>query len=81
LYFDSVHPIRLSAKSILTQKRAFKLAFIDFNRIDSEEISKQRFHMKGYNHFKSHNLSWSQIYDGVVYLENMYPCNKGDVFD
>lgn len=48
-----------------------KTAFVDLSTytIDSP------FHMKGKNHRKSHKRNWHQMFDGIIYIEEMYPCS------
>jgi len=53
-----------------------KYAFIDFKRFrDLNPNSLEYFNMKGKYH--SYNEAvWTQVFDGIFYIKDMYPCEK-----
>lgn len=53
----------------LINQHQFEKAFIDFAKYNGGP-----FHMKGRSHKKSHKLNWHRRFDGIIYIENMYPC-------
>jgi len=49
-------------------------AFIDFRKYNSMEPgSDRRFYMSGFGHYNTVR-DWNNIYDGVFFIRDMYPC-------
>lgn len=56
-------------------------AFVDFKRFRKKNPSeKENFLMKGAYHLTDSG-SWTEIYDGIFYIRDMYPCGKVDIKD
>jgi hypothetical protein len=70
---DMAHPEGLET---WVYEENLQTAFIDFTEINDNELSNQSFQMKGYFHIPSYDLPWAKIYDGIVYIEDMYLCSK-----
>jgi len=51
-----------------------RYAFIDFRPFNKQYSSPPLFYMKG--HHESNLANWTNIYDGVFYIRDMYPCDK-----
>ncbi|WP_165601740.1 erythromycin esterase family protein, partial [Methylobacillus sp. MM3] len=54
-------------------KLNYNFGFINFRTIRTDEL----FYMKGLFH-KSEKGSWTNVFDGMFYIKNMYPCDKVD---
>jgi erythromycin esterase len=59
----------------------YRFAFLDFsdyNRINNQK--QESFYMsgatKGNRYHKSQQAEWTQIYNGIFYIRDMYPCKK-----
>ena len=57
----------------------FEYAFVDFKKYNLANPSgKDLFFMagsiKGNNHHTNHEAEWNKIFDGVIFIRNMYPC-------
>ena len=55
-----------------------KYAFLNFSNIDNPEYENLSFWMKGLLHTPN-KFYWTRMFDGVFYIEEMYPCS--DVLD
>jgi len=53
------------------KQKKFPYAFLNFK--DANRL--QPFLMKGFSH-EYRKERWNRIFDGIFYIENMYPCNK-----
>ncbi|UKT65978.1 erythromycin esterase family protein [Pedobacter mucosus] len=68
-------PIANSLESWIPEAIAY--AFIDFKRYRKENpTAKPVFLMKGISH-KADSAIWTEIFDGLFYIRNMYPCAPG----
>lgn len=53
-------------------------AFVDFKQFRKENPSQKKyFLMKGVYHLTDSGL-WTEIYDGIFYIRDMYPCGMAD---
>lgn len=53
-------------------------AFIDFKRMKREVPSSNYFYMKGLAH-GANSAVWADVFDGMFYIRDMYPCDKSTV--
>lgn len=51
-----------------------KYAFLNFSNIDNPEYENLSFWMKGLLHTPN-KFYWTRMFDGVFYIEEMYPCS------
>lgn len=52
--------------------KGFEYGFVDFRGFTGKD---KTFTMKGWNHYNV-RLKWTQAYDGIIYIRDMYPCTK-----
>lgn len=56
--------------------KGIKVGFVDFSKLKDDVLRNEKFELKGYSHAPSMNLPWGQIYDGLFYIQDMYPCEE-----
>ena len=65
-------PVKNSFESWIPETVPY--AFVDFKQFRKESPSEKKyFLMKGVYHFND-SASWTDVYDGIFYIRDMYPC-------
>lgn len=55
---------------------ALDYAFVDFKRYNlSYPQANEPFFLSGFGHIGSRGI-WNRVFDGIIYIKNMYPCDK-----
>lgn len=59
--------------------KSYNYAFVDFDSYNKSNMNKsEKFYMKGSLHgnifHKNFKAEWTRVFDGVMYLKDMYPC-------
>ncbi len=71
--FEIVKPKRNSFEAFVEETKA-KYAFLNFSNINNTEYENLSFWMKGLLHTPN-KFYWTRMFDGIFYLEEMYPCS------
>lgn len=71
--YDLIAPNRNSFEAFVEETGA-EYAFIDFKRNSYEKIQNPSFWMKSLIHTPN-KFNWTKMFDGIFYIEEMYPCS------
>lgn len=71
--YDLIAPNRNSFEAFVEETGA-EYAFIDFNRNSYEKNQNPSFWMKSLIHTPN-KFNWTKMFDGIFYIEEMYPCS------
>ena len=71
--YDLSPPNRNSFEAFI-EETDVEYAFIDFKANRFDENRNQRFWMKSITH-SPNNFYWTKMFDGIFYIEEMYPCS------
>jgi erythromycin esterase-like protein len=55
----------------------YRYAFLDFQKFKKEHLGfRRKFYMKAKTNHKNVEADWINVFDGVFYIETMYPCDN-----
>ncbi|MEJ5995962.1 erythromycin esterase family protein [Pedobacter sp. Du54] len=72
--FTVQKPLKNSFEEWVGEK--IEYGFVDFKKFNTQKSNiMSNFYMKGIGHATSSGV-WNQVFDGIFYIRDMYPCNK-----
>lgn len=71
--YDLISPDRNSFEAFIEETDA-NYAFIDFKRNSFDGNQNPSFWMKSLTHVPN-KFNWTKMFDGIFYIEEMYPCS------
>jgi erythromycin esterase len=69
--YELLKPFHRSFENWIDKKSMY--SFVDFKQFSG---APQQFYMKALSHRQNLNKYWTQIFDGIFYIKDMYPCER-----